>query len=60
MTIINALTQPSRLSFAISLVSVVALVLLLITHETAHGNVPNPSGHAAEVDSRNNIVRGIR
>ena len=51
--------QPARLSFVISLVSVVALVLLLVTQETVHGNVPDPPGHADQVDNRDNIVRGI-
>lgn len=59
MTIIKALTQPARLSFAISLVSVVALVLLLVTQETAHGNVPDSSGRASEADNRDHIARGI-
>ena len=38
MTIIKAMTRPARLSFAISLVSVFALVSLLVAHETAHGD----------------------
>lgn len=59
MTIIKALTQPARLSFAISLVSVVALVLLLVTQGTAHGNAPETSVHADEIDNRDHIARGI-
>lgn len=59
MSIIKALMQPARLSFAISLISVVALALLLVTHETAHGNVPDTTGHADQVEKRENIVRGI-
>ena len=59
MTIIKALTQPAPLSFAISLVSVVALVLLLVTHGTAHGDIPAPSGGVDRVESLDSIVQGV-
>ncbi|MCY4557403.1 MAG: hypothetical protein OXF79_13690 [Chloroflexi bacterium] len=59
MTIIKAMTKPARLSFAISLVSVVALVLLLVTQETAHGGVSEPPVAVDEIDGGDNIVRSI-
>ena len=59
MTIIKALMRPARLSFIISLVSVIALVSLLLAHETAHGDVPDPSGAVDGVNSRDNIVKTV-
>ena len=59
MTIIKALMRPARLSFIISLVSVIALVSLLLAHETAPGDVRDPSDAVDEVSSRNNIVKTV-
>ncbi len=39
VTIIKAVTRPARLAFAVSLISTIMLVSLLVAHETAHGEV---------------------
>ena len=59
MSIIKALMQPARLSFAVSLVSIVALVLLLVTHDTAHGDISDPVGAVDKADSPGEVTRGL-
>ena len=60
MTIIKAMTQPARLSFAISLVSVIALVSLLVAHETAHGDALAASEGGDHAEHHFCLVEGFR
>ena len=59
MTVIKTWTQPARLSFVISLVSVVALILLLVTQDTAHRNVSAPPAGVDLAENHNNAARGV-
>ncbi len=59
MTIIKSMTQPARLSFAISLVSLVALVSLLVAHESAHGDVLEASDGGGHAEHHFCLVEGF-
>ena len=60
MTIIKAMTRPARLSFAISLVSVFALVSLLVAHETAHGDALAAFDGVDQAEHHFGLVDGFR
>ena len=60
MTIIKAMTRPARLSFAISLVSVVALVSLLVAQETAHGDALAASDGGEQAEHHFCLIEGFR
>ena len=60
MTIIKSMARPARLSFAISLVSLVALVSLLLAHETAHGDALEASDGGDQAGHHFCLVEGFR
>ena len=60
VTVIKGLTRPARLAFAISLISTIMLVSLLVAHETTHGEVHASSDGGARADSHFCLIDGFR